>query len=159
MKLEHWRFNGATSLDDRSNYMGENLSRLLVVPVSQHRDSDALDRSNFRVALERLGGESETVQVHRFGSWAVGWHEMLLITADGPVTEAEKIAAELADYPVLDEEDYSELEWSEMTAYWAGESIAERVRLCSKYGLSIFSARHDYIPDNSGDLDQYLRGD
>lgn len=27
------------------------------VGLSQHRDSDALDRSNFRAALEALGGE------------------------------------------------------------------------------------------------------
>jgi hypothetical protein len=79
---------------------------MLVAPVGQNKNSAALTRSNFTVALEQLGGESDTVQVHRFGHWGVGWHELILI--DPADTDAVKIAedieAVLQDYPVLSEE-------------------------------------------------------
>lgn len=81
----------------------------LVCPVTQSRDSEALERSNFRVAVRRLGGESETVEVHRFGHWACGWFEILLV-APSRLPDAQGLAESLDDYPVLDEMDLSELE-------------------------------------------------
>lgn len=88
------------------------INEFLVLPVSQTRDSGTLDRSNFRVALRELGGESDTVQVHRFGHWGPGWYELILIDpADtAAVTTAEEIEASLADYPILSEDDHSSLE-------------------------------------------------
>jgi hypothetical protein len=47
------------------NYAGEVWPAYYTAGVGQHRDSDALARSNFRVLLARLGGESETVTVAR----------------------------------------------------------------------------------------------
>jgi hypothetical protein len=83
----------------------------LVVPVSHNRDSECFAESNFAVALEMLGGESETVEVHRFSHWGPGWFELILVKPD---TLAEAIAYEiegkLADYPLLDEDDCSERE-------------------------------------------------
>lgn len=83
----------------------------LTVPCGRNRDSDALTRSNFRCALEMLGGEGDDVEIHRFGHWANGWFEIILVKPD---TSAAKIAFEIEDslenYPVLDEEDFSEEE-------------------------------------------------
>jgi len=86
------------------------------VLLAQNRDSDALERSNFRAALARLGGESENVQVHRFGHWAVGWFEIIVVKEGTEEYEkAEEIEGKLENYPVLDEEDFSRLEWEENT--------------------------------------------
>lgn len=106
---------GASSIDSRDNYAGKDLSTMVAVPVSQNRDSDSMDHSNFRVALRRLGGESATVQVHRFGHWAVGWVENLLIDPRDAeaVLEAARITSDLARYPLLDEQDYTETIMSE----------------------------------------------
>ena len=84
-----------------------NFSVLLI----HTRDSDAMEESNFRTALRMLGGESETVQIHRFGHWACGWFELLLITPDTPQHAiAESIEQSIENYPVLDDMDFSELE-------------------------------------------------
>ena len=94
------------------------------VLLSQNRDSEALELSNFRVALERLGGESENVQVHRFGHWACGWFELLLVKPNTKQWQtALEIEDSLLDYPCLDEMDWSNLEW-ELNAD-AGMVLAE----------------------------------
>lgn len=92
----------------------------LVAPCGVNRDSDALTRSNFRACLKALGGQSESVEVHRFSHWGPGWFELILI--DPANTEAvktgEEIESALANYPVLDEEDFSQEENSEADEVW-----------------------------------------
>ena len=44
-----------------------------VVPVGRNRDSGPASESNFKAALEMLGGESDDVEVCNFGHWACGW--------------------------------------------------------------------------------------
>lgn len=89
----------------------------LVVPVGQNRDSRELETSNFAAALEILGGESETVEVHRFGHWACGWYEIIIVD---PSREAEVEAIEnrLENYPVLDEDDFSNREHEAYLEDW-----------------------------------------
>ncbi len=123
----------------------------LVLPCAQNRDSGCLDRSNFEVALKELGGESEDVQVHRFGHWGPGWFEIILVN---PANEekariAEEIEASLENYSILDEFHYSELEFETASNYWSHCSIQERVEWCQRYDVSIFAARRDYIPEDS----------
>jgi hypothetical protein len=91
----------------------------LVAPVSQTRDSGPLDRSNFACALKKLGGESDSVEVHRFGHWGPGWFEIILAEP----TEANakliyELEGALANYPILDESHFSELEWDEFRESW-----------------------------------------
>jgi hypothetical protein len=90
------------------------------VGLSQHRDSDALDRSNFRSALEALGGESETVHVVREGHWAVGWVEWIAIheSDEKALAVQYEIEGSLANYPVLNEEDFCEEEAEEANEVW-----------------------------------------
>jgi len=91
------------------------------VGLGQNRDSDALDRSNFRAALEALGGESETVQVVREGHWAVGWIEWIAIheSDERALSIQYEIEGSLQDYPVLDESDWSEEESEEANEVWS----------------------------------------
>lgn len=100
------------------------------IAAAQHRDSDCLTRSNFRCFKASLNelpevknwpGEFTPVVVESFNHWAVGWVEYLLIdpTATETVKLAEKLRAKLDDYPVLDENDFSELENNEANETWA----------------------------------------
>lgn len=95
------------SLKDKQNW--------LVAPVGQNRDSEIFELSNFRVAkrqFEEIDADEESHEVHRFGHWACGWFEIILINPDSQCAEiAERMEAALADYPVLDDEDFSELEY------------------------------------------------
>jgi len=142
----------------------------LVAPVSQTRDSGTIDRSNFRVCLRQLGGESDTVQVHRFGHWGPGWYEIIVIDPadETAVAAAVGIETRLADYPILDEDDHSELEHQETTDYWAQCSVADRVRYISRandnvpddWRIPVFAARRNEIPeDPAGRLWERLTAD
>jgi hypothetical protein len=99
--------------------------------VGQSRDSDALERSNFACMLRALGGESWTVVVVSESHWAVGWVEWIAIhKADhAALTIADEIMGRLADYPIVNEEHYSELEWNEAADYWDSLSPRAKVEL------------------------------
>lgn len=88
-----------------------------VAPVSRNRDSQSLAESNFAAALETLGGESETVEVHRFGHWGPGWFEIILVHPSR-FADAQAIADRLEIYPILDEEDVSAREWEDYCESW-----------------------------------------
>lgn len=142
------------------NYAGADWPDWFVF-LGQHRDSDALTRSNFECGLARLGGESETVRVIRERHWAVGWIEWIGVhkSAADKLDAAETMLKQIDAYPVLDEDDFSELEWKEAEQFWASLSIRERVALCKEARVSIFAARHGYIPsDDSGYIFERLRG-
>lgn len=96
------------STHDPKGHLLPNRQDWLVVPVGRARDSEALAQSNFAVALERLDGGSDTVEVHLFNHWACGWFEIIIVEP-GSYQEliAMDIENDLSDYPILDETDYS----------------------------------------------------
>ena len=88
-----------------------NIADYLVF-LSRSRDSGILDESNWEVALRELGGESDDVQIHRFGHWACGWFEIILINPNSDkIDEAQELADSLESYPILDESDFSQREY------------------------------------------------
>ena len=93
------------------SYAGDTFYDYYVGP-GRSRDSEALEESNFAVALTRLGDESDTVRVVRAGHWAVGWVETILVHESDTkgLAELQHIADDLESYPILDEEHYSNLE-------------------------------------------------
>ena len=105
-------FDHHIEIEDRENW--------LLVPVSQTRDSGCLARSNFETAVKMLGGESEDVEIHRFGHWGPGWIEVIIVNPDnnGLVLVATEIEASLESYPVLDDEDFSQKENDEANEVW-----------------------------------------
>lgn len=135
-----------------------NIGSFLVAPVMQTRDSEVLERSNFRSFLRAMGGESDTVQVHRFGHWGPGWFEIILIDPrdEKAVATAQEIEDGLADYPIVDESDYSDLEFEETCDYWAHMSVRERVdyitrandRASAEWQIPVFAARRDELPED-----------
>lgn len=103
-----------------NNYAGKHWGDYFSAGVGQSRDSDALERSNFRCMLDALGGGSDTVIVVHEGHWAVGWVEWIAIhKADAERLEiANRIKGKLADYPVINEDDWSEEESAEADSVW-----------------------------------------
>jgi hypothetical protein len=122
------------------------------VAYGRHRDSDTATESNWRVLLRELGGESETVLVLRDSHWAVGWVEGIYIhESDTAACEtADRALARLADYPILDDDDWGMLEFDRAAAYWARMSVRERIEWCRDYDVSIFAARRDDVPEDPG---------
>lgn len=88
--------------------------------------------------------------------WAVGYVEYLMLRADAP-EELQENAAELlcalADYPILDESDYSDRQWKAMCEYWERDSVRGRMEFCREAGVSLFAARRADVP---GRVTEYL---
>lgn len=130
-----WSPNGG--LDSAANYLGPDLSDWLSGP-SQSRDSDILAQSNFACALDQLGGEVEgQVEVHRFGHWACGWFETILVNAanDTACAELLKIHDALENYPVLNDSDFSDREYEYNSDYADGAKAELAGALKMHFGI------------------------
>lgn len=167
------------------HYAGYNPEGHILV-VATHRDADALQRTNWDAAATRLleaaGMESVgTLDSEKGGFWnapdpstapmvyqwsasssLIGWIQYLMVRPDAPqavIDEAQAIADDLAAYPALDEDAWSQLEYEETSNYWAEMSPRDRAIVIRKSGsnASIFAARRDYLPDDDGAVEQWLR--
>jgi len=137
--IEETRWTPKNGLDSAANYSGEDLSTWCKGP-GQSRDSEILEQSNFDVALERLGGEHEgIVEVHRFGHWACGWFEHIMVNPKylDKIKILREIASDLERYPVLDDFDYSDREWEYMSDYANGAKAELAKALALHFGLDI----------------------
>ena len=145
------------------------------VLYSRHRDSELMVESNWDCLQESLNkiiktlpepnirtqkdyyGEDEELPSGWMYSWeashwAVGWVQYLMIRHDAPevlIEAADEMYNALRDYPILDEEDYSERQDNAIYKYWQDCSIKERIEYCKESGDSIFAARRDnHIPED-----------
>lgn len=135
------------------------------IGLAQSRDSDALTRSNYECFVKALKelpdvfvddscnayGWDEVNTVYRVyeSHWACGWVEWVAIhpSNTAAIKLADEMMCQLEDYPVLDDEHYSELESEEVCEYWSFMGMRDRIELCAKNNESIFAARRDYPPD------------
>ena len=89
----------------------------LVTGVTKHRDSEAIERANFDSAYDQLTEAFSVgvVEVVRFGHWAVGWFEILTYNTgvNGLAEAVANIIKRLDEYPILDEDLWSQYEWDE----------------------------------------------
>lgn len=107
--LKRYKDWSPTEFDVRGLGITDSRGEWLVAPCMRTRDSGALEASNFEVMLDRLEGESEDVEVHRFNHWGVGWLEVVLVKPDtDAAVEAECVRESLEDYGCLDEMHYSQ---------------------------------------------------
>ena len=148
--------------------------------LSVNRDSSILDQCNFKVATRELGAEFYAAErpfgytandypdrpnayVFRAGHWAYGWVEYLIVRHDAPqemLETAGEIICSLADYPVLDDAAYSDMQWIYAQDSWSHMSMRDRVDLCRECGASIFAARHsDFPSDDNGAILERLAGE
>lgn len=134
------------------------------VGLGQSRDSGALERSNFEVFLRALrelpevlvddtenGGRGDwsavdTVYVVQESHWACGWIDWVAIhpSNEAAMKLADEMLCALSNYPILNEDHFSELEANEIEDWWASEPVRYRVDICRDCGESIFAARRDY---------------
>jgi len=154
MKLLAHVVERPSAFDSPANYIGEREFPGWYCVLTRNRDSGVLAESNFRSALRGLGGESDTVAVHRFGHWACGWWEALAVLEGTPAyTQALALTEKLEDYPVVDEEDLSTLERETADTIWRDcYSVKERINYIREHGAE-FEFR-DYA-----DMRGCVRGD
>jgi hypothetical protein len=117
------------------------------IVYTHNRDSGLLEQSNAHVIEKTLEpyteGETPDVVAESHNHWACGWvdgYAIRVYRADGSITDAFRayvgLALQLEDYPVLDEEDYSERQL---------EATMEGVRQAGE------RFTHDEVPDTWAD--------
>lgn len=110
----------------------------IVAPVMRTRDSGPLSESNFASVLKSVGGESDTVEIHRFAHWGPGYFEILLVAPEHART-IQEITCALESYPILDESDLSMRESEAAFEAWI------------TFGFREWLTRQD-LSDNARDL-------
>ena len=169
------------SFDNWSNYVGYDWSGW-VCGIGHNRDSDILTQSNFHSVLKALGGEIDgVVEVRRVGHWVCGWFEQIMVNSknEEKLYEYLKINNSLADYPVFDDDDFSEreMEYKDETfeqfesdfiqtfEKWSGlevdnlresnkKRVVEFLRECFEYDCGYCGVEDGYI--EVGGLERFL---
>jgi len=109
---------------DPSGHALSDRQRWLVFPIGRNRDTDdPIEVSNWRTtvaALEGISPEGKGWEIHRFGHWACGWFEIILISprAKKVLACAEELCSSLADCPILDESDFNLAEDESQREAW-----------------------------------------
>lgn len=132
-------------------YVGAEWPDYYSAGVGQSRDSDALERANFDAMLKALGGEQTSkdredpndpgaalslVRIVRETHWAVGWVEWIAIheSATDAIAIASQIKTKLEDYPVIDEELFSQYETDAANETWKNcFRVKERIEYIRKH--------------------------
>lgn len=146
------------------NYIGKTWEGWFVF-LDRNRDSQLLTSHNFETALRELETLSTddapdgdaTVRAVSENHWACGWLEWIAIhESNAPaLAKARELGKRLDDYPILDEESYSERESEAADEIWRGcYNVRERAELLERCGdlergVSIFAARRPYIPEGA----------
>lgn len=128
---------GGSSAAHSFAYWGERQEWLIALTV--HRDSDALERSNWDVITDDLLANFPTdhTAIETFSNWAVGWNMVLLVRpGTAAVARAQEWAEKLDNYPVADENHFSELEFGEEWCVRCDRGTREQhfdERLCNRF--------------------------
>jgi len=126
---------------------------------SRHRESGLLERANFEAILRELGKSDDgklplDVHVVRDRDPLVGWVEHIMIYPDEKelCQKADKILEDLKDYPVVNEDLYSEMEFEEASEIWESLDAEDRAWYLERVGLPVTLAKEDSPPLEVWDL-------
>ncbi len=116
-------------LEDRQSWF--------VMPVSQTRDSEVLDKANFKAVLDDLkeNHNEDLFEVHRFGHWANGYFELILVH---PSLEdyGNEVEGCLENYPVYNDSLFSEMEEEQNQKDWRSWGERQFIKtLCREFAL------------------------
>jgi hypothetical protein len=128
---EHWR---GVSLGFVPSYCG----------YSDYSNTGLVGLSNYRVLTDPSSTPDPFGGVLEVG---YGWNGrgVVLDLLRAPADVLEEVES-LESYPLLSEDDHSELEWDGISKLWSDEPIRDRVRTLQGLGLCIFAARRDSTP-------------
>ena len=150
--LSRWELPGS--------YAGAHWDGYYRAPVGRNRDSDLPTQSNwdqqwdalkaFRADVPDADGVSPVAVCENH--WAVGWVEWVAIhESNGPaLREADRLAARVERYPVLNEEDRSNREWEDYEKGWGSygfDGFIREIRDTFKLSLSTYWAMEEFDQD------------
>ena len=94
-------------------YFGERGDWVIV--AGTNRDADNLTRANYAAICTWLRDQNIDVEHETSNHWAVGWVEYAVVAPEH-TGKADEITERLNDYPVFDDEVYSEFETESVTS-------------------------------------------
>lgn len=99
------------------DYIGERYDEYYLL-YSHHRDSDIINESNYQT-LKKIFIDLPGVIERSANHWAVGWVEYLLIheKEHDTLVKGEYYLGQLKDYPILDEDDFSNRDYDLVCQY------------------------------------------
>ena len=134
---------------DRQGAFLSGQGEWLVAPCKRNRDSNSFDSSNWDQQLEMLGGESKRAQIHRFGHWACGWFEIVLINPRSKLVKiGNQIESQLENYPILDENDWSQREFE---AYCT--AFKDDYKRCFASAIETFMEENEIVFDEFNEIE------
>ncbi len=102
---------------------------------------DYMERSNYNYMLKELGGDNEAEGVRTRG-------DFIDVRVDSPHWDRfVEIMAEYENYPDLDEQGTSELEFKACEADWDGDGKQDALKLCVEAGLAEEDAEFESLPE------------
>ena len=123
---------------------------------SDYADTGLVGLANYRVFIDAASVPDPHEAVHAIG---YGWNGAgICIDLRYVTDDMLETVQGLEDYPLISDDELSELECEIIEKDWASESIADRVRTMQHLGLCIFAARDDNAPwrDSFDRLRDYL---
>ncbi len=143
----NWRKFDCFSWHDRPEDCAE-----WAIVYTHNRDSDLLDQSNADAIDKGLAPflEGPNVRAEHHGHWACGWIDgyAIRVYRNGQITEAFRayhaLAARLADYPILDEEDHSRREYEATLENLRNEGYADCFAPPEEWAGEVFSWLWDH---------------
>ena len=96
-------------------YSNDELGVTQFIALAVHRDSDLLAESNWHSIIADMDKNKLDYSIERFSHWAMGWIDYLIIDTahQDSVLFIENVLYALDQYPVYDEEDWSQREFDE----------------------------------------------
>ena len=96
---------------DGTGYIGTSFDDYYIL-YSRNRNSDTITESNWRSIIKYLDKQRAHYRIERFSHWLCGWIEQILILETDKVSVdiGNDITIQLRNYPIFDDDDYSELQ-------------------------------------------------
>lgn len=113
------------------------------------RDCDRYNRSNFAVVKRMLESAGVTVEIVRYSHWVCGWIDHLLCEDTNESRELIlKIRECHEDYPILDDDHHSQLEYDEIIEFWETCTVEDRAEYLREANINPYWAKDDTLPDD-----------
>jgi hypothetical protein len=154
--VERFCWHRSRDLNDADNWC---------IVYTHHRDSELLDQSN-AVVIEKVlepftKGKNADVVAEHHHHWAVGWADgySIRVFRRGRITKAFRkyhaLAVRLANYPVLDEQDYSAREYEATIANLADAAwkLKREYELPEGWEEAVYGWLSDHEPDAAENTD------
>jgi hypothetical protein len=127
------------------NYIGKRYNEYYIL-YTHNRDSGPLDESNFDSIKKILDEKKAVYEIVSFNHWLCGWVEEILIheSEKDSLIIGNDILKQLDDYPVIDEEDWSNREndlFYESFNDWGYKDALSA--LADKFNLEIYDYKEE----------------